>query len=819
MGLDTGTLRGSLESAQEAARVQHYPDAYRLAIETQTGAQKLRSSAQSVLDALSDATELWQATKELGLPVDALREKIAEAKQKYQSLEFDQAGAVLAQLTGQLTEARDRAEATRLLADSERLLEDARRMSVPTDELTRRAAEVTAELAETAIAPALHHARGLLSEIVQRLRPVLEENLKLLTADLELARSAGVEAPEVLESLGDARRRISTEVPIGAAERIEHARGQLIETRGFLEHAEKATKRAREALNEAELVRVDAHGPRATMEKVETLLGERSYAKAIELASSLERELTQATYQQVSKTLAGFQAQIADARQQGSDTTLADNLLTQARSALNDGHPFEALQLAARSEREFERVELQLRIAKGSLENVEGKLGNAVQHGIKVTAAEAEVTRARNAFHRHEYSQVLEHAIAAADLIAVAREQHRRAREALDAADRQVKEAMELGADIGEVVSALDAARRLADSGEYTEAGPKAREIAEKALWAIDKQYSGLLAEVRQLLETAGEAHVGEALARLVQPFEEAEAALRAREWKRAGDTLASVRDAAYRALDALVEGRLQTLTKSHHDEGEPAPQEAEFRRQAAERIAAEASRRRYSGALAAIEEESRRLNERWRQSLGRRVSELKDHVWVGEKLGLDTTPVMELFSEAKLALEGERLSSVPELVERADRQLSGLVKQRVGERLREVQTELTFAQEGLHVAVGGVPQSLALVQERRGAGEEIEAAKALLAAEEELNRRKSMHRELMNIHYLIDAAMVRAHERHLDVSPARAALDESIRLRTTDYAMALEKAREALVMLQGQLKGQEPAASLWPFRRPDPPP
>ncbi|MCI4331054.1 MAG: hypothetical protein L3K19_04325 [Thermoplasmata archaeon] len=816
MGLDTGSLRGSLEAAHEAARLQKYPDAYRLATETQSGAHKLRSSAQGVLDALSDATELWQATKELGLPVDPLREKIGEAKQLYQALEFEQAASALAQLTAALTEARDRAIAGRLLSDSQLLLEDARRMSVPTDELTRRAAEVTVELAEPSTAPAIHHAKALLAEIVLRLRPVLEENLRLLTADLELARSAGVEAPEVLDSLGDARRNLSAEVPTGAAERIEHARSQLIETRGFLEHAQKATKRAREALNEAELVRVDAHAARATMEKVEVLLGERSYAKVIELAASVERELTQATYQQVSKTLAGFQAQVVHARQGGSDATLADNLLTQARTALNDGHPFDALQLAARSEGEIERVELQLRIAQSSLETVEGKLGNAVQHGVKLPAAEAELHKARSAFHRHEYPQVLELAIVAADLIAVGREQHRRAREALDAADRQVKEAMELGADLGEVVSSLDLARRHADAGEYLETIPKAREVAERALWAIDKQYSGALAEVRHLLETAEGAQSGTELAAVRRPFEEAEAALRAREWKRAGDGLAAAREAALRSLDTLLSERLEALPKLYHDDGEAPPQEVEFRRQASERISSEMSRRNYPGALAALGEESHRLTERWRQGLGHRVNELKDRVWVGEKLGLDTTPVMELFSEAKLALEGGKLSEVPPLLGRADLQLTSLVKQRVGERLREVQTELTFAQEGLHVSVGSVPQTLALVEERRAAGREIEAAQALLAADEELNRRKSMHRELMNIHYLIDAALVRAHERHLDVTPARSALDESIRLRVTDYAQALEKAREALTMLQGQLKGGEAPAGMWPFRRPD---
>ena len=77
-----------------------------------------------------------------------------------------------------------------------------------------------------------------------------------------------------------------------------------------------------------------------------------------------------------------------------------------------------------------------------------------------------------------------------------------------------------------------------------------------------------------------------------------------------------------------------------------------------------------------------------------------------------------------------------------------------------------------------------------------------------------------MILHYLIDAALARGHERRIDTEPARALLSESIRLRETDYAAALEKAREALRKLHETGAGQAeaapaPASPIWPFRRP----
>ena len=139
---------------------------------------------------------------------------------------------------------------------------------------------------------------------------------------------------------------------------------------------------------------------------------------------------------------------------------------------------------------------------------------------------------------------------------------------------------------------------------------------------------------------------------------------------------------------------------------------------------------------------------------------------------------------------------------------------------MKELQTELRFAEEGLHVSVGPVRVRMKEIDDLDRSGRLLEAARLLLKAEEELNLRKSLHRELMNLHYLIDAALARAHERHLDTEAARALLQESIRLRETDYAAALEKAREALRKLHETGAGQTeaappPATPIWPFRRP----
>src|SRR5208282_198518 len=223
----------------------------------------------------------------------------------------------------------------------------------------------------------------------------------------------------------------------GAAALLDAARAEFIGTRGLVEHAERVAKRAREAIAEADLLHVDIGHSRTVMEQVETALGRREYARAIELGGPLEREVLQATYHHVSKTLAGFRATVTRLRNEGGDTTMAENLLHQARMALDESRPVDAVQLASRSEAELERAELQRRIADGSIEAAEQSLARAARDGVVVPGAVAEVEAARKFLEKHAYPDVLEHAILASDILVAGRESHRRSKEAFGGAESQ----------------------------------------------------------------------------------------------------------------------------------------------------------------------------------------------------------------------------------------------------------------------------------------------------------------------------------------------------------------------------------------------
>ena len=373
---------------------------------------------------------------------------------------------------------------------------------------------------------------------------------------------------------------------------------------------------------------------------------------------------------------------VVHVRQEGSPTTVAENLLSRARQALEEGRAIEALTLAAQSEGEIERVELQTTIARAALETVEAKLGEAEHDGVRAPMAIEHVRKAKHAFEQKQFPSVFELALEATDQLAASREQQRRARDALDGADRQVKEALELGADVDEVLQSLEKARHHSQAGEYPSATHTAREAADMARWAVERLYAGSFASIHSLVETMTAAGTGrnEAVEAAVA---EAETAIPAREWKRASDALDRARVAAYESLDRLLDARRRDLDSIYDPNLDPAGPEAEARAQAQLGIQDARERREYPLAVQRITEEEARARLGRIATLERSVHLLKERVWVGEKLGLDTTPVMELFSEAKIALEAGKYASVEANVRQGNERLANLVEARLAERRR----------------------------------------------------------------------------------------------------------------------------------------
>jgi len=432
---------------------------------------------------------------------------------------------------------------------------------------------------------------------------------------------------------------------------------------------------------------------------------------------------------------------------------------------------------------------------------------------VVAPAASEELGRARTAFARHDYVEVLEMTLATSDSLAIARDYHRRATDAIEVAERLCKEAGSLSAEVSEATTTLASAHELATAGQYVDAIRRAREASEKARWATERLYSGGLEDARRLLELA-QRWVPDAATQIATSVDDAEAALKAREWTRVTDRLRRARELADLALGAALDARQDSL-RGHYDRILSVDAaEKDRRAEVLRRLSEQRGRHAYTEAFETAREEETRLADTRLTELRRRTKDLEESLLVGEKLGLDTTPVMQLFSEAKIALQAGKTDPVGGLLDKATTLLGTIVKPRVTDKLRDVRAEFVFARDGLNVNLGTVGEILDGIPRLVERGELVDAARMLLSSEDQINQRKAQQRELTNLHYLVDAALSQARAKGLDTSKAQELLSASIQARATDYGLALEKARGAHELLKALLKPPETPSTFWPFRR-----
>ncbi|MCI4323874.1 MAG: hypothetical protein L3K03_07665 [Thermoplasmata archaeon] len=801
MGLDVTSLRREVEVALETAREGQHLQAFRAAQTTELACAKLKVQVQSMLARFAEVNALRESAKAVGVPVDALAEPFLRAQESFQSRDFARAQLITDEMQARLEQELRFQESRRLVGEIEALAVDGQTLGMPPEMFTNDLEALRGAVGVGDGVEGLAKVRAAHVAVIQRLRPTMEEGIRALERDVEIARNAELDVSETVEKIAEARHRLAEPVPLGAAASLEAARERFSSIRGFLEQAERSARRVREDLDRAELLRVDVKPFRPRLEKVESHLVSKDYARAIDLSTTLEREIVQATHRQVSKVLANFQGGLARARREGAVTTVAENLLEQAHQKLETGEPMEAIQLAARSEGELERVELQVQIAQSSFDLVARRHSVAGADGLVAADASQALAAARVALEAKQYATAIAQAIEAGEALGLAMEFRRRARDALEAAERQVKEAADLGGQVADLLSTLEDLRRQIARGEYIPSIGRSRELGEAARWAIERLYAGPLSECRDLVEIVRSTGTKDESERLQSELDGADSALKVRDWKRATEALARVKEGASEALDLVIASTLRSVAGLYDGIAPPDDAERVARREAALAVEGASQRRDYIVALERLREEEARIRERAKSELLAKVMELQERVWIGEKLGLDTTPVMEAYGEAKLAIEGNRLEPVPGLVKRGRAQLDALVQQRLEERLAEVESELSFAREGLHVMVGSVPERIQQARELVTAGATIEAARSLLDGEEELNRRKALHRELLNLHYLVDGALLRAAEHRLDTAEARRLLEDSIRAHSQDYSAALEKARASLEILHRLLE------------------
>jgi hypothetical protein len=801
MGLEPASLRTALGEATDRVRAGQYPEAFHHALQVREEAVRLKGTAQDVLDATVRVADLMVALRKAGVDPETFREfapRLDQARAAYQRLDFEKARALSEEVRGELERISSRREGLHEAEDLARLLEGARLLGID-DPVWEGSLTELREMLGTAQAPeALDRLKELREAMRETLRGTLEEQLQGLESDLRSARALGMDTRGEEAALREAYRRLSEPLPLGVAEIIDRSRREFFQSRGFREQGVATLKRAREAVSQAEMVRAPVGDLKARLEALDAPAGEGAeLSERLEAARQLTQEALELTQSQVAKTLNNFQSMINRAKMEGALTMVAENLLVQARSLLGAGKPLEALQLASRSEAELERVELQHALASNALITLETKLEDAERSHISSPQAREELERAKDLLARGDYAGVLERTMEGGDRLLAAQQGRREALTALDRTSQYLGTLEVLGEGIQGLRGLVEEGRRHFDQGRYREAKEAAEAAYEQGRSALEalldsrrREVEAVYSEARSLYpDQFGEAH---------DPLAPAQEALVRQDWAGALRALGEAEAQARTRASSLAEEEIRALEAQWAQEPVQDPREEAIRQETLRAARAAVADHRLAEVRPALERGRQEALALRRQALEREISALEERVLLGERLGVDTTPVMEVFSEAKMELAAGNLASSASCRKRTEETLEGLLRQRLPEVLQSLNSETAFAKEGLGVEVGPVEALLSRVEGQQSAGEVYAAALGLVEAEAELNRRRGLHHRLTNLQYMVEAALGQAESGNADVGRLRERLKEALTLRSEDYERALRATQELLEEVRG---------------------
>jgi len=797
------SVKDLLEEARAALQNGSYLKAFEAAQKSKDTAFQIRTTAQKIVDKISHIVNQLSVLRKKGASVEDLRlltSKIADVRAAYQTLAFEAAESVIVEIQKLMDGFSVKIDGKALGEKIRGMLEGTFSVDLPNGEWTERLDRLTKELDGDNPQGAATFMDQLAKEVMQKMRPVLEEELKKLGEEVRAARQEGLDTKEVAWLLSEANTKMKEEFPVGVPQAIVQIRKQFFQSRGFQETAQKALELAKESISQAEMMTLDMTSVKERIGDMEKAFAASDFGGALELAQKARDEAGEAVRNHLNNVLSSLQGVIVRAKREGTLTMVAENYLVKARSLVGQSNPMEVLQLVSQAENELEKVELQHSIAQSSVAVLQERATNSEADGVVCLEGMDALKDAKAAFDRGDYAQVLDIVLRANDVFSVAENLHHKAKESCLKVVPMIESLKALNIESSGPEARLKSAQDDLAAGKYPESDAAARVLWEEARTAIVEALTKRFEEVGAVAELfpPGD-QLGEELKKVLETTH----AARAKEdWKvvveGTNDAIAKSK-AALTELKTRQKDRLKPVLKPLTDDERSGLDDLDLKIDGFV----------VAGSLPDAAKTWTSLRERVDSVLSTHLdsdmARLGKDAMIAERLGADGSPVIEKISEARALQQAVKVDTATSRIVDAARILDQLITSRLPERLAELRKNIMWAKDRYNVAVSSLEISLRTVETLQSNNDAVGAAHSLIEADEELGRRKGWQKELVNLHYLIDTLIDRAVDLKRSTSHASELLEESIREKASgQYEKALAAASSAVAELKQAIEEAE---------------
>lgn len=788
-------LRDLQNRARDAFQAGKYLESYRTAVQAKEQAIALQQRSQKIVERIGQIVAQITALRKKGSPVDELRAvtaRIAGVREAYQKLSFDEAENQLANIQASMDSLVIRTDGRLLLDTLRGVLEGVSTLGIPTVEWEERVGSLTDQLTGDNPSKVKLLVEELTERVLDKVRPVLQDNLQALQSELKIANDQGIDIRAAEGLVNEASDKLRSPLaPVGVAKIIAEVRRDFSQNRALQEAAQRALSGAKELVSQAEMMNLDVIPYQARLEEVSSKIAATQFAAALDIAQEVHTAALGLVKDHLNRLLSNLQNVITRAKMEGTLTMTAENYIVQARNKIASGNTADILQLIGKAEGELERIELQHSIAQNSLGILEAKVTEAVKAGLIAPTLPQEIADVRRAFEEGMYAEVLEMVLRVSDHLQQASKLQGRADTILRRIEAIAETAMGLGVEVER--SAIAEARGAIARGEYVEAEAIAKRAWEEMRKTVSDELSRMVNEASGFIDLlpAGE----QAHAQLKSALDAAHEAKTREDFSE----MAVAIDRAYREVNHstvsflhVQHERLDRIPSTYQ------PEKAKELQILAD-VVMDNLRENHLLAVAetwkSLDTEVGRFFSGYVDTESDRLAELG---MLCERLGLDFTPIIEKISEAKSAVQEGNLPDALSRVHQGTTLLDSLVRDAVPEKLKEFRKKVQRARDQLNVSVTGLEAKVAEAERLLAEEQIIPAAQAIMAVETELNQRKGWQTELNNLQSILVSLIEQAESEHVDASQVTSMMDEAVTLKNQgDYRAALDKLRTGLEQLK----------------------
>jgi hypothetical protein len=788
-------VRELQNQARDLFQAGRYLEAYRTAVRAKEQAVALQQRSQKIVERIGQIVAQITALRKKGSPVEELRAvtaRIAGVRESYQKLAFEEAEAQLANIQSSMDDLVVRTDGRMLLDVLRGVLEGLSQLGVPTVEWEERIASLQDQLPGANPSKVKLLIEELMDRVLDRVRPVLQDNIKSLQSELKIASDQGIDirAAEGLVHEADEKLK-SPAAPVGVAKILAQVHRDFSQNRALQEAAQRALASAKEIVSQAEMMNLNVIAYQARLDEVAAKIAGTQFAVALDISQDVRNSALALVKEHLNTLLNNLQNVITRAKMEGTLTMTAENYLAQARNKVATNNTQDILQLVGKAESELERIELQHSIAENSLGILEGKVNEAIKAGLIAPNLAEEITEVRKIFEEGHYAEVLEQVLRVSEHLQSAAKFQGRAESSIRRVEELAETAAGLGVDVDR--SLISKARADITRGEYGEAETLAKQAWEPMRQTVSEAFTRMLTEASgflDLLPSGEEAH-----ARLATALEQAHQAKTREDYP----AMATAIDQAYREVNRATvaflheqQERLQKIPASYeHSKLEELQVLAD--------VVMDNLRENHLLAVAetwkSLETEINQFYTRYIDAESDRLAELG---MLCERLGLDFTPIIEKISEAKNALQESNLNGALGKTHEASVLLDSMIRAAVPEKLKEFHKKLQRARDQLNVSVAGLEEKTSEAESLLSENNFVAAAQAIMGIEQALNQRKAWQTELINLQSLLVSRIEQAEAERVDTTQITVLMDEAVGLKNRgDYPSALERLRTGLEELK----------------------